>query len=83
MGYFNEFPHTRGYDGDLGYLIKMYKELLSQYQTLNEYYENLTNVIQTVVQTTINELLESNQLLVIPNLNENRLIEFNVNKSEV
>lgn len=83
MGYFNEFPHTRGYDGDLGYLIKMYKELITQYQTLNEYYENLSIVIQSVVQTTINELLESNQLLVIPNLNDNRLIEFNVNKSEV
>lgn len=83
MAYFNEFPHTRGYDGDLGYLIKMYKELIAQYETLNEYYDNLTNVIQTVVQTTINELLNSNELLVIPNLNDNRLIEFNVNKSEV
>ena len=27
MGYFNEFPHTRTYDNDLGWLIKIVKEL--------------------------------------------------------
>ena len=29
MAYFNEFPHTRTYDSDLGWLIKNVKKLLS------------------------------------------------------
>lgn len=46
MGYFNEFPHTRSYDGDLGYLIKMYKDLMKFYKNINEI---LTNNIEEIL----------------------------------
>lgn len=43
MGYYN-FPHTRNYDTDLGYLIKTYKELCKDYTTLSEYVKNLKTI---------------------------------------
>ena len=43
MGYY-EFPHTRNYDTDLGYLIKRYKELSNQYNTLSEYVKHLKTI---------------------------------------
>lgn len=46
MGYFNEFPHTRMYDGDLGYLIKMYKQLCGFYSNINDI---LTNRIEEIL----------------------------------
>ena len=52
MGYFNEFPHTRGYDGDLGYLIKMYKELMNFYKNINEI---LTNNIEEILNGYLND----------------------------
>ena len=36
MSYF-EFPHTRNYDGDLGYIIKKITELADRYNTFFEY----------------------------------------------
>lgn len=52
MGYFNEFPHTRGYDGDLGYLIKMYKILMDFYENINEI---LTNNIEEILNGYLND----------------------------
>lgn len=36
MSYF-EFPHTRSYDGDLGYIIKRLEELTAKYDTFMKY----------------------------------------------
>ena len=36
MAYF-EFPHTREYEGDLGYIIKKLLELTDKYNTFFEY----------------------------------------------
>lgn len=36
MSYF-EFPHTRNYDGDLGYIIKKLEELTDRYNTFFDY----------------------------------------------
>lgn len=36
MAFFNEFPHTRDYDSDLGWLIKEYDSLSKAYQTLTD-----------------------------------------------
>lgn len=36
MAYYNEFPHTRNYDSDLGFLIRRYKELLETVEGLSE-----------------------------------------------
>lgn len=48
MGYFNEFPHTRNYDGDLGYLIKMYKKLVAEYASIEEQYKVLVKIYEQV-----------------------------------
>ena len=47
---FFEFPHTRTYDSDLGWLIKDYKSLTELYNTLNQWKEE--------TQPTIDELME-------------------------
>lgn len=52
MGYY-EFPHTRNYDTDLGYLIKVFKELTT-------YYEKLLQNIEAY----ISNLLESGKLYI-------------------
>ena len=36
MAYYNEFPHTRNYDSDLGFLIRRYKELIEKVDGLSE-----------------------------------------------
>lgn len=50
MAYFNEFPHTRTYDSDLGWLIKHVKKLLEccdsvqdAVNTLNQFMEDIEN----------------------------------------
>lgn len=57
MGYFNEFPHTRGYDGDLGWLIKIYKEL-------TEYYKSIENVLRNDLETILNQYLKDGELFI-------------------
>lgn len=58
MGYFNEFPHTRTYDGDLGWLIKMYKELLAMYTSNNEYLSEILDNLEGFTQEQLNKWLE-------------------------
>lgn len=55
MAFFNEFPHTRTYDNDLGWIISHFKELIetvedltdwqstheTEYETLKGYYDDL------------------------------------------
>ena len=54
MGYY-DFPHTRNYDSDLGFLIKKYKELSNQYDVLEEKYNTLLD-IYSVVQKNIRDI---------------------------
>lgn len=58
MGYYNEFPHTRIYDGDLGWLIKMYKELLAKYTSNNEYLNEILENLEDFTQEQLNKWLE-------------------------
>lgn len=67
MGYFNEFPHTRGYDGDLGWLIKMYKELLARYMCNNEYLKEIYQKIENVTEEQLKEWLDDGTLSDIIN----------------
>lgn len=61
MAFFNEFPHTRTYDSDLGWLIGAYQKLTDNVDNLdawkiehqNEYYELLS-----VVNTLKNNLIQ-------------------------
>lgn len=41
MAFFNEFPHTRTYDSDLGWLIKEVKQWAANYETLVEFQQNI------------------------------------------
>lgn len=42
MGFFNEFPHTRTYDNDLGWLIKTVKSYDDTIAALNQWIETNT-----------------------------------------
>lgn len=57
MGYFNEFPHTRGYDGDLGYLIKMFK-------VLKDFYENINDILTNNIEEILNGYLNDGMLFI-------------------
>lgn len=52
MGYY-DFPHTRNYDSDLGFLIKKYKDLQGDYETLIDIY-NIVN--ENIKSTTLEQL---------------------------
>ena len=62
MGYFNEFPHTKSYDGDLGWLIKMYKELIARYKSNNEYLNEINQKIEDMTEEQLKEWLEDGTL---------------------
>lgn len=62
MGYFNEFPHTRGYDGDLGWLIKIYKDLLALYKSNNDYLDEINQQIENMTEQQLQEWLEDGTL---------------------
>lgn len=48
MAYYNEFPHTRNYDSDLGFLIYQYKLLLESNANLTELYEQLLKIYEKI-----------------------------------
>lgn len=54
MGYY-DFPHTRNYDSDLGFLIKKYKYLSNQYADLEDKYNALLDIYE-VVQKNIKDV---------------------------
>ena len=43
-----EFPYTRTYDGDLGFLIKQYNELISEYKSLTKDIEYVKKFAETL-----------------------------------
>lgn len=61
MSFFNDIPHTRQYDGDLGWLIEAYRKLLKQYQELQERVTTLEDLYETIpdrIQAAIQEGLD-------------------------
>lgn len=48
MAYFNEFPHTRTYDSDLGWLIKQVKKLLECCNTAKEAIDELNKFMDDI-----------------------------------
>lgn len=97
MGYFN-FPHTRNYDSDLGFLIHRYKEISAENKTLSETVSELKKMVETYfsdlnVQTEINnkidamvqsgELAEILNVQLLDNINDRvNIIEYNINNIE-
>lgn len=60
MGFFNEFPHTRTYDNDLGWLIKTVKDHDEAITALNQWVETNTPKIEDL--ETFKNALESGDL---------------------
>ena len=76
MGYY-DFPHTRNYDTDLGYLIKKYKELIEKYNMTIEDIKNLDLHLMEILTNWITE----GKLHVDANYDvDNERISFNFEK---
>lgn len=58
-GYY-DFPHTRTYDSDLGFLIKMYLELTNKYDDMlisfDEFIEILNSILNQIDASVIKEV---------------------------
>lgn len=68
MGYY-EFPNTRNYDSDLGFLIKKYKELgndykdlVNKYELLQKIYEQIKEDIEDITKEQLQEWLDDGTL---------------------
>lgn len=57
MGYY-DFPHTRNYDSDLGFLIKKYLDLIDGYKDLIDIYDRFLKEIEK----NITELLATGKI---------------------
>lgn len=90
MGYY-DFPHTRTYDSDLGFLIKRYKELNKDYDTLVKIYEMVQNDIENITieqlqkwlddGTIENILLKSSKVIITVDTTVDMLNEIFINGS--
>lgn len=83
-GGFYDFPHTRNYDTDLGFLIQMYQELTEKYDDLlisfNEFIEMLSIILDQIevnVTNEVNKLLQEGKILLTTKYNEDdKSLEF-------
>lgn len=75
MGYY-EFPHTRNYDTDLGYLIKRYFELSTDFESLEKNFNDLkawclaqlnSEALKTLVANKLDEWLQDGTLEALIN----------------
>lgn len=83
MGFYN-FPHTRNYDSDLGFLIKKYKQLVNQYESIVDKYDTLTDIynivqakIATITRQQLKEWLDDGTLELIISAELNIQLAFN------
>lgn len=61
MAYF-EFPHTRNYDGDLGYVVKKLKEVADLTEYLNEEFSKIVILTQAQIQSMIDASIAANNI---------------------
>ena len=75
MGYY-DFPHTRNYDTDLGYLIKRYFELSTDFESLEKNFNDLkawciaqlnSEALKTLVANKLDEWLQDGTLASLIN----------------
>ena len=55
MSYITDFPHTRTYDSDLGFLIKEFEELNNEYIELMNIYNDIYNDITQIVNDALKD----------------------------
>ena len=59
MAFFNEFPRTRNYDSDLGWLIKEYDSLSAAYKTLTDCCADVQSRLKAM-ETLYNQIITGN-----------------------
>lgn len=68
MSYLYDFPHTRKYDDDLGFLIEYYKEVKEAYDgtlaRINELAEYLETHLPELVSEYLDETLKAGRIAV-------------------
>lgn len=67
MAYF-EFPHTRNYDGDLGYLLKKMQEVSAITAYLQEEFAKIVVLTQEQIQAMIDAAIAANNLVIAQQL---------------
>lgn len=75
MGYY-EFPHTRNYDSDLGFLIKKYIELGNDYNTLVDIYNIVKQQIKDITIQKLKEMLDDGTLTDIIEQTYNQFLPY-------
>jgi len=59
MGYY-DFPHTRNYDQDLGFLIKKYKDMIAELEKIGDVQEKILKEIKRI----ISDMLSNGEILL-------------------
>jgi len=63
MAYF-EFPHTRTYEGDLGYLLKKLEQVSKDTEYLMDEFSKIIVLTQDEIQRMIDDSIEANNLVL-------------------
>lgn len=50
MAFFNEFPHTRNYDSDLGWLIESVRKLIECCDSMTEWKDNFQEAYEELIE---------------------------------
>ena len=69
MAYF-EFPHTRTYEGDLGYLLKKMEQVSKDTAYLMEEFSKIVVLTKDQIQTMIDNAIAANNLILAQELQE-------------
>lgn len=67
MAYF-EFPHTRTYEGDLGYLLKKLEQVAKDTDYLMDEFSKIVVLTQDEIQKMIDDSIEANNLILAQEL---------------
>lgn len=69
MAYF-EFPHTRNYEGDLGWVIKKLSEISKETEYLLEEFAKIVVLTEDQIQTMIDDSIAKNNLILAQQLTD-------------
>ena len=69
MAYF-EFPHTRNYDGDLGYVIKKLNQVATDTAYLMDEFSKIVVLTQEQIQIMINNAIAANNRILAQQLQD-------------
>ena len=77
MSYVTDFPRTRTYDSDLGFLISEYEDLLKKYEIVEETLNNIISRIDSIVIEEFNNALADGRIFLTTEYDpENKKLKF-------